>query len=88
MIMVATNGLHRRLAKTPQIKVLDVKGSAATGIRIKLLLRTDVPLLGILEALPEVERVSDGLKEADKMYPPQHRGDEPPVRRIVVTTKK
>jgi len=80
--------LHKHLAKTSQIKVLNLKGSADKGIRIKLLLQTHIPLLSFLEALPEVENVSAGLKEADKMYPPQHRGDEPPVRRIVVTTKR
>jgi len=80
--------LHKNLAKTSQIKVLNLKGSADKGIRIKLLLQTHIPLLSFLEALPEVENVSAELKEADKMYPPQHRGDEPPVRRIVVTTKR
>jgi len=80
--------LHKHLTKTRQIKVLDVQGSAGSGIRIKLLLRTHIPLLSFLEALPEVEKVSDGLKEADKMYPPQHRGDEPPIIRVVVTSKK
>ena len=80
--------LHKNLAKTSQIKVLNLKGSADKGIRIKLLLQTHIPLLSFLEALPEVENVAAGLKEADKTYPPQHRGDEPPVRRIVVTTKR
>ncbi len=80
--------LHKHLARAPQIKVLDVKGSAGSGIRIKLLLRTHIPLLSFLEALPEVERVSDRLKEADKLYPPQDRREKPPLRRIVLTTKK
>ncbi len=80
--------LHKHLAKAPQIKVLDVRGSAGSGIRIKLSLQTHIPLLSFLEALPEVDRVSDRLKEADKLYPPQDRGEKPPLRRIVLTTKK
>ena len=80
--------LHKHLAKAPQIKVLDVRGSAGSGIRIKLSLQTHIPLLSFLEALPEVERVSDRLKEADKLYPPQDRREKTPLRRIVLTTKK
>ena len=80
--------LHRHLTKTPQIKVLNVKGSKEGGLIVRLLLRTHIPLLGILEALPQVEKVSDTLEETGDIYRPRRTGDEPLVRRIVVTTKK
>jgi hypothetical protein len=80
--------LHKYLSKTPQIRVLDLRGSAGSGIRFKLFLRTDMPLLDMLKALPEVEKVSDGTRQDDKSYPPQHRKGEPAVSRIVVTPNR
>ncbi len=80
--------LHKYLSKTPQIRILDLQGSAGSGIRFKLFLRTDMPLLDMLKALPEVEKVSDGTKQADRSHLPQHRKGEPAVSRIVVTPNK
>ncbi len=80
--------LHKYLSKTPQIRILDLQGSAGSGIRFKLFLRTDMPLLDMLNALPEVEKVSDGIGRDDKSHPRQHRKGEPAVSRIVVTPNR
>jgi len=78
--------IHKHLSKIPQIKVLDVKGSARGGIRISLYLRSQFPLLESLKDLPEVERVTDGLKPAEKLAALHKHGEAAPSR-IVVTTK-
>ncbi|MGB2884594.1 MAG: hypothetical protein WBC47_03305, partial [Dehalococcoidia bacterium] len=80
--------LHRHLASTPEIKTLYVKGTANKGIIIRLFLRSQAPLLDILEALPEVGRVSDKGKVTDRIKSALWKGSESSVRTILVTTTK
>ncbi len=80
-----------RLAKSHQIKVLDLGGSAGKGIGIKLFSRNLARLPNILEALPEIEKVSDLPRKVSKichgqqMCPGLWKGSEPPARRLLVT---
>ena len=80
--------LHRHLASTPEIKTLYVKGTANKGIIIRLFLRSPAPLLDVLEALPEVGRVSDKGKVTDRIKSALWKGSESSVRTILVTTTK
>jgi cell division septum initiation protein DivIVA len=80
--------LHRHLASTPEIKTLYVKGTANKGIIIRLFLRSPAPLLDVLEALPEVGRVSDKGKVTDRIKSALWKGSESTVRTILVTTTK
>ena len=79
--------IHRHLRKYPQIKLLGLGGALDSGIRIKLFLRTRVPLLNILEAIPEVRHVSDKLLEAGKHPSVHHTGKGQALRIISVTLK-
>jgi len=58
------------------------------GVTIRLFLDSPIPLLKILGDLPEVEEVSEPLEGAGKIANSQKAAGKPPVRRIVVTTKK
>ncbi len=80
--------IHKHLTRNPQIKVLDMQGSSRAGIRVKVFLRTRIPLLDMLGDLPEVEKVSDGLKPSSKSYVPQRERGEPATKRIVIATKR
>ncbi|MCJ7521614.1 MAG: hypothetical protein MUP21_05310 [Dehalococcoidia bacterium] len=80
--------LHRHLASTPEVKTLYVKGTANKGIIIRLFLRSPAPLLEVLEALPEVGRVSDKGKVTDRIKSALWKGSESSVRTILVTTTK
>jgi vacuolar-type H+-ATPase subunit H len=79
--------IHKYLSKIPQIKVLDIKGSARGGIRVTLFLNTRFPLLDALRELPEVERVSNGAKPSDQPSALQRRGEVSPSK-IVVTVRR
>jgi cell division septum initiation protein DivIVA len=80
--------LGRQLRHTPQIRVLSLKGSLVQGIRIRLLLRTPVPLIEILEAIPEVDKVSGALKKANETNNPPQTKDELSVKSILVRIKR
>jgi hypothetical protein len=58
------------------------------GVRIRLLLRTPVPLIEILEAIPEVAKVSGERKKANETYNPRQTRDELSVRSIMVGLKR
>jgi hypothetical protein len=79
--------LHKHLKKTPQLKVMDLKGSIDKGVAIGVLLQPHTPLLSILSALPEVRDVSEDLNEAGKKNPDRQRGKAPSIRKIAVTMK-
>ena len=79
--------LHKHLKKTPQIKVMDLKGSIDKGVTIGVLLQPHTQLLSILTALPEVLDVSDELIEAGKRHPDHQRGKAPSIRKIAVMMK-
>jgi vacuolar-type H+-ATPase subunit H len=80
--------LGRQLRHTRQIRVLNLKGSLVQGIRIRLLLRTPVPLIEILEAIPEVDKVSGDLKKANETNNPPQTRDELSAKSILVRIKK
>jgi len=80
--------LGRQLRHTPQIRVLSLKGSLVQGIRIKLFLRARIPLLNILKAIPEVEKISGGLKKANETHHIRQISDELSSKSIVVVLKR
>jgi vacuolar-type H+-ATPase subunit H len=79
--------IHKQLSKTPKLKVVDVEGSSRGGIRIRVHLGARLPLLEMLESLPEVERVSNGVKPMGKSQRHPGKGQNSTIRRIVVSTK-
>ena len=80
--------LHKYLKKNPRVKVVELKGSLDKGVRIRLLVQAHTPLLSMLAALPEVEKVSDDLIEAGKISFAHRKGDGERPRTIAVTMKK
>ena len=80
--------LGRQLRHTPQIRVLSLKGSLVQGVRIKLFLRARIPLLNILKSIPEVEKVSGGLKKANETHHIRQISDELSSKSIVVVLKR
>ena len=78
----------RQLRHTRQIRVVGLKGSLSQGIRIRLFLRTRIPLLKVLEAIPEVEKVSGELKKANEVHNPAQTRDELSAKSILVRIKK
>jgi vacuolar-type H+-ATPase subunit H len=80
--------LHKYLKKDSRVKVVDLKGSLDKGVRIKLLVQDHTPLLSMLAALPEVEKVSDELIGAVKISFAHQKGNGARPRTIAVTMKK
>ena len=80
--------LHRHLRGTPDIKIMEMKGTADKGLRMQLHLRSRTPLLNILEAMPEVKKASDPPQRAGSIAHSQPATGKRPVRRIVVTITK
>ena len=78
----------RQLRHTRQIRVVGLKGSLSQGIRIRLFLRTRIPLLKVLEAIPEVEKVSGELKKANEVHNPAQTRDELTAKSILVVLKR
>jgi len=78
----------RQLRHTRQIRITSLKGSLSQGIRIRLFLRTRIPLLKVLEAIPEVDEVSGELKKADAAHNPVQAREEPSAKSILVRIKK
>jgi len=80
--------LVRQLRRTRHISVLNLDVSLTKGARIKLFLRTRIPLLTILEAIPEVEKVSGELKKADGAHNYPQTRDELSAKNILVQIKR
>jgi cell division septum initiation protein DivIVA len=78
----------RQLRHTRQIRVVGLNGSLTQGIRIRLFLRARIPLLKVLEAIPEVEKVSGELKKANVAHNPAQTRDELSAKSILVRIKK
>jgi len=78
----------RQLRHTRQIRVVGLKGSLTQGIRIRLFLRTRISLLNVLEAIPEVEKVSGELKKANEVHNPAQTRDELTAKSILVVLKR
>jgi len=79
--------LHKQLKKNAGAKVVDLKGSLDKGVRIKLQVQSHIPLLSMLAALPEVEKVSDEPLEG-KISSSNRKGDGACPRAIAVTMKR
>lgn len=79
--------LHKHLRNTPQIEVLNLGVAADKSITIRILLENPVPLLNILEGLPEVEKALDSPQDAEAIAATRKSGEKPPAKRIIVTTK-
>ncbi len=80
--------LYKHLKRDSRVKVGNMEGSLHKGVRIKLLVQADTPLLSILTALPEVETVSDKPIEAVNVSSAHQKGNGAPPRTIAVTMKK
>lgn len=80
--------LHKHLKQTPQVEVLNLGGSVDKGITIRLSIENSVPLLKILEDLPEVKNASDEVQGAGKLVPSRQGGEDPDLKRIVVITRE
>jgi cell division septum initiation protein DivIVA len=80
--------LVRQLRRTRQISIMNLDVSLAKGVKIKLFLRTRIPLLKILEAIPEVEKVSGELKKANGAHNYPQTRDELSAKSILVQIKR
>lgn len=78
--------LYRHLRSTPEIKVLYMKGAPNNAVNIRVYIPDPLPLMNVLEALPEVESVSDRRKVIDRLLPARRKGSDQSVRTVVVTT--
>lgn len=84
----------QRMITANHIKILDLDGSAGKGISIKLFSRNLARLPGILEALPEVDQVSDLQLKFSKfcpslrLCPGRQREGGQPLRRILVKMRR
>ena len=78
--------LYRHLRSTPEIKVLYMKGAPNNAVNIRVYIPDPLPLINVLEALPEVESVSDRRKAIDRLLPARRKGSDQSVRTVVVTT--
>jgi len=79
--------LHKHLKQTPHVDVLNLGGSVDKGITIRVLVQEPTTLLKAIGKLPEVDKASEELPDADKTVPGRQTGEETPIRRIIVTTK-
>lgn len=78
--------IHKALAKLPHLRVLDLEGSSRGGIRIKAYVHGHVPLLDVLREMPDVEKVSNGVRASRSGS--SRDGGKPGPRRIVVATRR
>ena len=78
----------RQLRHTSQVRFIGLSGSLTQGIRIRLFLRSRIPLVKILEAISEVDKVSGELKKADAVRNSPATRDELSVKNILVRLKQ
>ena len=74
--------LHKRLKQLSDVEVLNVSGSVDKGITIRTLIRTPIPLLGLIRELPVVKQASCGNELAQDAKCEEKRL----LKRIIVTT--
>lgn len=79
--------LHKQLKNTPNVKVMELTGSLDKGVKIELFLTTPVPLIGVLKAIPEVEKALD-LNEKKPVHAGHQKGNEPTPHAIIIKMKK
>jgi vacuolar-type H+-ATPase subunit H len=78
--------IHKALARTPNLKVIDLEGSSRGGIRIRLYVNGRVALCDVLREMPDVERVTDGVRPSKRRA--SEAGGRPGPRRVVVATRR
>ena len=76
--------VHKQLKEHPSVHVLSLSGSVDQGIIMKVLLETPIPLLKIIEELPEVENAEEEMQPIDPAFPGLLMGPEHPLRKIIV----
>ena len=79
--------LHKQLKNTPNVKVMELTGSLDKGVKIELFLMTPVPLIGVIKAIPEVEKALD-LNEKKLVHAGHQKGNEPTPHAIVIKMKR
>jgi hypothetical protein len=79
--------IHKQLKETAHIEVLNLGGSVDRGITIRIVLDTPIPLLNVVQELPGVHQVSEELPGSESSVPGRRSGEDPQLRRIIVTTK-
>lgn len=72
--------LRKHLKKIPQTRVLELRGSLDSGVRIKIRMRARIPLLDTLADFPEVQKVLEKPIEVGEKAEA--------LRRITVTMKR
>lgn len=79
--------LIRRLRGIPRMKVLNLSIAPDKSILVNVFLETPISLLKVLESIPEVEKASGILHDAEAAVPLRNTGEKTSAKRIVVTTK-
>jgi hypothetical protein len=79
--------LHKQLKEMSHIDVLNLGGSVDNGITIRILLDSPVPLLQILEELPEADEVAEEPLDGGTKGPGRKGDHQDHVRRVVITSK-
>lgn len=79
--------LHKQLKEMPHIDVLNLGGSVDNGITIRILLDTPVPLLQILEELPEADEVAEEPVDGATKGTGRKGDRQDHVRRVLITSK-
>jgi len=79
--------LHKQLKNTPNVKVMELTGSLDKGVKIELFLTTPVPIIGVLKAIPEVEKAFD-LNGKKLVHAGHQKGNEPTPHAIIIKMKK
>jgi F-type H+-transporting ATPase subunit b len=80
--------LHKHLKRNSRVKVVELKGSLDKGVTIRILVQAHTPILNMLAALPEVEKVSDEPVEVGKTSSAHRKGNGPTPRKIAVAMKR
>jgi hypothetical protein len=74
--------MYKHLKQSREIEVLNVTGSVDKGVAIRILVRTPIPLLGLIRELPMVKSVS----HCTSVTPDEKGEGEKLLQRIIVTT--
>jgi hypothetical protein len=79
--------IHKQLKEMPSINVMNLGGSVDKGITIRAHLPEAIPLLKILNELPDVLEAEEELPGSESEVPGRRDGEQTPLRRIIVRTR-
>ena len=79
--------IHKHLKETPSIDVLNLGGSVDNGITIRILLDAPLPLLTILNDLPEADEAVEEMSDTKGTVPSRKSDPQDRVRRVIITAK-